>query len=62
MPEAQAKQVLVQAGFTVRSVDQAAADRSEKDVVLDQRPAAGGSAPAASQVILVVGRFPPPVS
>ena len=62
MPEAQAKQVLVQAGFTVRSVDQAAADRSEKDVVLDQRPAAGASRPAASQVILVVGRFPPPVS
>jgi serine/threonine-protein kinase len=62
MPEAQAKQVLVQAGFTVRSVDQAAADRSEKDVVLDQRPAADASAPAASQVILDVGRFPPPVS
>jgi eukaryotic-like serine/threonine-protein kinase len=62
MPEAQAKQVLVQAGFTVRSVDQAAADSSEKDVVLDQRPAAGASRPAASQVILVVGRFPPPPS
>ena len=62
MREAQAKQVLVQAGFTVRSADQAAADSSEKDVVLDQRPAAGASRPAASQVILVVGRFPPPVS
>ena len=62
MTEAQAKQVLVRVGFTVRSVDQAAADRSEKDVVLDQRPAAGGSRPVASQVIIVVGRFPPPTS
>jgi beta-lactam-binding protein with PASTA domain len=61
MQEAQAKLVLVQAGFTVRSEDEAA-DSSEKDVVLDQRPAAGASRPAASQVILVVGRFPPPVS
>jgi eukaryotic-like serine/threonine-protein kinase len=62
MTEAEAKSLLVQTGFTVRSEDRAAADRSEKDVVLDQRPAAGGSAPVASQVILVVGRFPPPVS
>lgn len=62
MTEAQAKQALVRTGFTVRSVDQAAADRSEKDVVLDQRPAAGASAPAASQVILVVGRFPAPTT
>lgn len=61
MTEAEAKSLLVQTGFTVRSEDRAA-DRSEKDVVLGQRPAAGGSAPAASQVILVVGRFPPPVS
>jgi serine/threonine-protein kinase len=62
MTEAQAKQTLVQVGFTVRSVDRAAADRSEKDVVLDQRPAAGGSRPAVSQVIIVVGRFPPRAS
>jgi beta-lactam-binding protein with PASTA domain len=62
MTEAQAKRVLVQAGFTVRSVDQAAADSSEKDVVLDQRPAAGGSRPTASQLIIVVGRFPPPAT
>jgi len=62
MTETQAKQVLVRAGFTVRSVDQAAADSSEKDVVLDQRPAAGGSRPAASQLIIVVGRFPPPAT
>ena len=62
LPEAEAKNLLVQTGFTVRSEDRAAADRAEKDVVLDQRPAVGGSAPAASQVILVVGRFPPPVS
>ena len=62
MKEPRAKSVLVQAGFTVRSEDRVAADRSEKDVVLDQRPAAGVSAPAASQVILAVGRFPPPAS
>jgi beta-lactam-binding protein with PASTA domain len=46
----------------VPPVDQAAADRSEKDVVLDQRPAADASRPAASQVIIVVGRFPAPQS
>jgi beta-lactam-binding protein with PASTA domain len=62
MTESQAKRVLVQIGFTVRSVDEAAADRSEKDVVLDQRPAAGASRPAAAQVIIVVGRFPAPQS
>ena len=62
MTEAQAKQALVGASFTVRSVDRAAADRSEKDIVLEQRPAAGASAPAASQVILVVGRFPAPTT
>jgi eukaryotic-like serine/threonine-protein kinase len=62
MTETQAKQVLVRVGFTVRSVDEAAADRSEKDVVLDQRPAAGVGRPAASQVIIVVGRFPPRTS
>lgn len=62
MTEAQAKQALVETGFTVRSIDQPAADSSEKDVVLDQRPAAGGSAPAGSQVILTVGRLPAPTT
>ena len=62
MPEAEAKQALVRTGFTVRSVDQPAADSSEKDVVLEQRPAAGASVPAGSQVILVVGRLPAPTS
>ena len=62
MTEAQAKQALVEAGFTVRSIDQAAADRSEKDVVLDQRPAAGGSIPAGSQVLITVGRLPAPTT
>ena len=62
MNEAQAKQALVDAGFTVQSVDAPAPDRSRKDVVLDQRPVAGTSAPAASQVTLTVGRLPPPAS
>ena len=62
MNEAQAKQALVDAGFTVQSVDTPAPDRSQKDVVLEQRPAAGTSAPAASQVTLTVGRLPPPAT
>ena len=62
MTEAQAKQALVETGFTVRSIDQPAADRSEKDVVLDQRPAAGGTIPAGSQVLITVGRLPAPTT
>jgi beta-lactam-binding protein with PASTA domain len=58
MTEAQAKQALVETGFTVRSIDRPAADSSEKDVVLDQRPAAGGSVSAGSQVLITVGRLP----
>lgn len=56
MPENEAKQRLVEVGFTVRSVDQPAADSSERGVVLAQTPAPGGRASAGSQIVLSVGR------
>jgi beta-lactam-binding protein with PASTA domain len=62
MPEREAKQALVEAGFTVRSVDQPTTQLTEVGVVLAQRPAAGARAPAVSQVILTVGRVPSPSS
>jgi beta-lactam-binding protein with PASTA domain len=55
-PENEAKQMLVELGFTVRSIDQPAADDSERGVVLSQSPAAGGRASAGSQIVLRVGR------
>jgi beta-lactam-binding protein with PASTA domain len=55
MPENEAKQRLVELGFTVRSVDQPAADDSERGVVLSQTPAPGGRASAGSQIVLRVG-------
>ena len=58
MPEQEAKQRLVEVGFTVRSVLQAVSDSAQVGVVLAQRPAAGGQASAGSQIILTVGRVP----
>lgn len=55
MPENEAKQTLVEVGFTVRSVDQPAAEDSQRGVVLSQTPAPGGRASAGSQVVLRVG-------
>jgi beta-lactam-binding protein with PASTA domain len=54
MPENEAKQTLVELGFTVRSVDQPAADDSERGVVLSQTPTPGGRASAGSQIVLRV--------
>lgn len=51
-----ARRTLIEAGFTVRSVDRPATDESQKDHVLRQRPAAGRSAPAGSQVVIYVAR------
>jgi serine/threonine-protein kinase len=56
LPENQAKQRLVELGFTVRSVDQPAADRSQIGFVIEQTPAPGGQASAGSQITLSVGR------
>jgi beta-lactam-binding protein with PASTA domain len=58
MPEQEAKQRLVELGFTVRSVYRAVADPAQKGVVVEQRPAAGGQASAGSQIILTIGRIP----
>jgi eukaryotic-like serine/threonine-protein kinase len=56
-PENEAKQTLVELGFTVRSVDQPAADgSSQPGVVLAQSPVAGGRASAGSQIVLSVGQ------
>jgi serine/threonine-protein kinase len=56
MAENEAKQTLVGLGFTVRSVDQPAADRSQIGIVIEQTPAPGGQASAGSQITLSVGR------
>jgi beta-lactam-binding protein with PASTA domain len=55
-PENEAKQMLVELGFTVRSVDRPAADSSQRGVVLAQSPAAGGRASAGSQIVLSIGQ------
>ncbi len=55
--EATATTDLEDAGFTVDPVDQDTADPSEDGVVLDQDPAAGSRAPAASAVSIFVGRY-----
>lgn len=58
MPEQEAKQRLVEVGFTVRSVYRSVSDAAEAGIVADQQPAAGGQASAGSQITLVVGRAP----
>lgn len=58
MPEKQAKQRLVELGFTMRSVYRTVSDSEQAGVVIDQKPAAGGRASAGSQIILSVGLLP----
>jgi beta-lactam-binding protein with PASTA domain len=58
MTESEAKQALVETGFTVRSVDRPAADLTQKDVVLEQQPTAGERASAGTQILIYVGRVP----
>ncbi len=53
--EAQAKQVLAQVGFTVRTVSQATETSAAGIVVVDQKPADGNRAPAGSQVLIYLG-------
>ena len=53
--EAQAKRVLAQVGFTVRTVSQATESSAAGTVVVDQKPPAGNRAPAGSQVLIYLG-------
>jgi len=53
--EAQAKQVLAQVGFTVRTVSQATETSAAGNVVVDQKPAAESRKPAGAQVLIYLG-------
>jgi serine/threonine-protein kinase len=53
--ETQAKSILAQVGFTVRTVTQPTASSTSGSVVVDQKPAAGNKAPAGSQVLIYLG-------
>ena len=53
--ESAAKRLLVQVGFTVRTVAQATEGAATGTVVVDQKPPAGNRAQAASQVLLYLG-------
>jgi beta-lactam-binding protein with PASTA domain len=56
LPERQARELLTRAGFTVRTVDRAAASRKLVGVVMKQQPSAPKKLPVLSQVVLYVGR------
>ena len=58
--EAEARHVLIQAGFTVQTVDQPTSEPGENGVVLNQKPVGGGKAAVGSQVLIFVGRLPSP--
>jgi beta-lactam-binding protein with PASTA domain len=55
--EATATQDLQSAGYEVEVASRDTADPAEDQVVIDQNPAAGQSAPAKSKVTIYVGRF-----
>jgi beta-lactam-binding protein with PASTA domain len=56
LPERKARDLLQQAGFTVRTIDRAAPTQRRVGKVLVQRPAAGRFLPVLSQVVIYVGR------
>ena len=58
--ETDARHALVEAGFTVQTVDQPTSDAGENGIVVKQKPAAGGQALVGSQVVIYVGRLPAP--
>ncbi|HMJ00891.1 MAG TPA: PASTA domain-containing protein [Gaiellaceae bacterium] len=58
--ESAARHALIQAGFTVRSVDQPTSDPGENGLVIKQKPVGGGQASVGSQVAIYVGRGPGP--
>jgi beta-lactam-binding protein with PASTA domain len=53
--EADAKRVLVGAGFTVRALEPAAGTTSQGEVVVDQKPSADARVRAGSQVLIYLG-------
>jgi eukaryotic-like serine/threonine-protein kinase len=58
--EADAKRTLIQAGFTVQTVDQPTSDPAENGVVVTEKPSGGRHAEAGSQIVIYVGRLPAP--
>ena len=56
--ETNARHTIVQAGFTVRTVQQPTTDPSQANLVLKEAPAAGQRVPAMSQIIIYVGKTP----
>ena len=58
--ESDARHALIQAGFTVQTLDQPTSDPTENGVVLKQKPDGGGQAPVGSQIVIYVGRVPAP--
>jgi len=59
-PESDARHALIQAGFTVQTVDQPTSDLTESGVVLKQKPEGGVQAKVGSQIVIYVGRLPSP--
>ena len=60
LAEAEARHVLIRAGFTVQTVDQPTSDPGENGVVVKQKPAAGRQVAVGSQIVIYVGRLPAP--
>jgi beta-lactam-binding protein with PASTA domain len=58
--EADARRALIDAGFTVQSVDQPISDAAENGIVVKQKPAGGRQALVGSQIVIYVGRLPSP--
>jgi len=58
--EAEARRALVQAGFTVQTVDQPTSDAGENGFVVKQKPNGGQQAAVGTQIVIYVGRLPSP--
>ena len=58
--ESDARHALIQAGFTVQTLDQPTSDPTENGVVLKQKPESGVQAKVGSQIVIYVGRVPSP--
>ena len=57
--EADARHALIQAGFTVQTVDQTS-DPAEQGIVVKQKPVGGHKAAVGLQIVIYVGRLPAP--
>jgi len=58
--ESDARHALIQAGFTVQTVDQPTSELTESGIVLKQKPEGGVQAKVGSQIVIYVGRLPSP--